>query len=75
MGRVTVVNDTPSEVQVRITACRDDGNEDFFTVPGNGGRDTWGRNHKQVLYYITNQGPGTPIQSILAVPDTEVHIK
>ncbi|MCJ1345754.1 hypothetical protein MMC31_003963 [Peltigera leucophlebia] len=68
MGVITVANNSAKDIQVKLSRDGDDsGQDDWFFVPAEGGRESWNRNKNQVISFVRSLEPGTPVETILGV--------
>lgn len=68
MAGITVVNNSKHEVVVKV--AKDDGDKGslgWYPLAANGGKDTWGRDLNQVIYFVRSVSPGALVETILGV--------
>ena len=76
---IKVVNNTPKDITVSITATGGDfgkgGSETWYTLTANGGSDTWNyRTQTQIVRFARGTYAGFPVESVLGVPGATVTI-
>lgn len=67
MAGITIVNNSKHEVVVKVAKDDDKGSLGWYTLGANGGKDTWSRDHNQVIYFVRSVSPGALVETILGV--------